>query len=570
MNFIPSELFHAGPVVVLQWAADESMRIESISSNVAQLLGYSPEELCKGTFPYLGLILDEDRSLAREQWQAFLNSDEAGLKQEYRLTKASGETCWVTAQACRCPDQAVIHGYLLDVTEHKRSAEQVQHLAYHDELTNLPNRRLFLNNLHQEIARGRRYGHMGAVLYLDIDRFKNINDSLGHPVGDALLKIFAERITDTLRAEDSAARIGGDEFVILLPELSDVRESAAQRAQVVAERLQKALMASCHLLGHDLQVTPSIGIVMFPSGTDTADDTLKHADTAMHTAKQVGQGEIRFYLPSMQAAADERLNLEKDLRIALRGDDQLMLHFQPQVDSRARLTGAEVLIRWHHPERGMVSPMDFIPLAEETGLIVPIGEWVLNEACRALKYWQDHPVASSPKQIAVNVSPKQFHQAGFVEQVASILKAHGLGPGCLELELTEGVLIADVEDTIAKMLALKKLGVQVSIDDFGTGYSSLAYLKRLPLDVLKIDQSFVRDINKNDQDAAIVDTIIAMSHNLGLKVIAEGVETEAELKLLRDKGCKAYQGYYFSRPLPMAEFEKLLAGGAILKPVDDD
>lgn len=450
---------------------------------------------------------------------------------------------------------------LRDITDRKQAEARIKHLAFYDPLTGLPNRRLLLDRLEQNISRIRRSNRFGAMLFLDLDRFKNINDSLGHPIGDSLLQEVANRLLHDLRAEDSVSRLGGDEFVMLLSDLGDNSINAAAIAQQKAEHIKLRLAEKYNIDGHELHVTPSIGVAMFPSdrnNPETGDDILRYADTAMYRAKDDGRDTIRFFLPSMQTAADSRLAVEKELRYAMeRGE--LSLHFQPQVNSKGEILGAETLARWIHPEKGFISPATFIPIAEATGLILPIGEWVLETACEHLKAWSDSGIPV--KHLAVNVSPRQFRQPNFVNQVEKILAKTGADPNQLGLELTEGMVIDNISDTIDKMKALKNLGIELSIDDFGTGYSSLTYLKRMPLDILKIDQSFVHDIETDVNDAAIVDTIISMATHLDLKVIAEGVETKFELDFLEEKGCPIYQGYFFSKPVPNEQFIELLRAG---------
>ncbi len=461
--------------------------------------------------------------------------------------------------------KGIICGTLRDITERKQAEARIEYLAYFDALTELPNRRLLLDRLEQNISRARRYGHYGAMLFLDLDRFKNINDSLGHPVGDALLKEVSRRLVHDLRAEDTVSRLGGDEFVMLLTDLGNDPSNGAALAQQKAEQIQTRLAEKYHIMGHELHVTPSIGVAMFPTsedGQETGNDILRYADTAMYRAKDDGRDTIRFFLPSMQAAADSRLALEKELRYALE-KNELSLHFQPQVNSDGEILGAETLLRWQHPEKGFISPATFIPVAEATGLILPIGAWILEKSCKYLRQWTDDGL--HVHHLAVNVSPRQFRQPDFIQQVCSILQRTGADPTMLGLELTEGMVIDNIVDTIEKMQGLKQLGIELSIDDFGTGYSSLAYLKRMPLDILKIDQSFVRDIETDSNDAAIVDTIISMAHHLDLRVIAEGVETEFELAFLAGKGCRLYQGYHFSRPLPANQFTSLLQAGRVPK-----
>ena len=445
----------------------------------------------------------------------------------------------------------------MDISEQKKAEEEIQRLAFYDTLTGLPNRRMLMDRLRQELAAASRQDTHGALLFLDLDHFKTINDALGHSVGDMLLQQVAKRLSSMLRTEDTVARLGGDEFVVLLPELDKNPETAANLARGVAEKLRGALCEGYDLQGREYHASGSLGITLFPQSGNDPEQLLKQADTAMYRAKAAGRNEIRYYLPEMQAAADTRLTLQKDLRRALSGQ-QFMLNFQPQFNARRELIGAEVLVRWQHPQRGVVSPAEFIPVAEETGLIVELGNWVLREACRVFTQWLLAYSVASGVKISVNVSPRQFHQPDFVERVLNILRETGMDSARLMLELTEGIVVEHIADTIEKMRALKARGLHFSIDDFGTGYSSLTYLKQLPIDELKIDRSFVQDMCEDSNDRIIVETIIGMAHHMGLAVIAEGVETQAQQKLLEERGCGAYQGYYFSRPLDEAAFAQLL------------
>jgi diguanylate cyclase (GGDEF)-like protein/PAS domain S-box-containing protein len=451
-----------------------------------------------------------------------------------------------------------VHVISRDITERKQVQAHIEHLAYHDPLTQLPNRSLLLDRLQQALARCRRRALRGALLFIDLDRFKTINDSLGHPIGDLLLREVARCLTTHVRGEDTVARLGGDEFVVLLAEIEANRETAAHEARAIADKIHAALSRDFTVAGYTLHVGASIGLVVFPDGDETADDILRHADIAMYRAKTAGRDTICFFSPEMQAAATERMEIEGQLRQALE-NEEFALHFQPQVEiATGRIIGAESLMRWMRRGQNQLSPAVFIPILEESGLILQTGEWVLRTACRvASSLAPAHP----DLRIAVNVSPRQLHQSSFADRVRAILDECSTRPELIELEITEGAIIQDIQDTIRVMSALKELGVRFSLDDFGTGYSTLSYVKRLPLDTLKIDREFVRDCTSDPNDAAIVRAIIAMARSLELQVIAEGVETEAQLRFLGEQGCRGYQGYYFRPAVPHDELEELLGAG---------
>ncbi len=449
-----------------------------------------------------------------------------------------------------------------DISQRKQSEQEIHQLAFYDPLTKLPNRRLLMDRLQQAMAVSMRSGRHGALLFLDLDHFKTINDTQGHAVGDLLLIEAARRLLSCVRDGDSVARLGGDEFIVVLEELGLQLDDAVTQAEMVAEKIRNQLNQPYMLEEYECHNTPSIGICLFRDHLESMEDLLKHADVAMYQAKTAGRNAIRFFDPQMQLTLETRIALEEDLRRAL-DKQQFRLYYQVQVDSLRRPLGVEVLLRWEHPERGLVSPAQFIPLTEETGLIVPIGLWVLQTACAQLKAWQ-HDALTRDLTLAVNVSAKQFHQADFVAQVQRMLLESGVKPSQLKLELTESTVLENIQDTITKMREIKMLGVDFSMDDFGTGYSSLQYLKRLPLDQIKIDQSFVRDITSDPNDAAIVAAIIAMTSALGMNVIAEGVETEAQLEFLGNHGCHAFQGYLFSKPVPIDQFEEILRKGSFI------
>jgi diguanylate cyclase (GGDEF)-like protein/PAS domain S-box-containing protein len=468
---------------------------------------------------------------------------------------------WLTISAVKGYDGVVTHyvGAHADMTEHKAAEETIKNLAFYDPLTGLPNRRLLMDRLQQSLASSARSGRKGALLFIDLDNFKDINDTLGHDIGDLLLQHTAQRLESCLREVDTVARLGGDEFVVVLEGLSEHAFEAAAQTKTVGEKILATLGQLYQLATHKFHSTPSIGANIFSDHGQSAEELLKQADIAMYQAKKAGRNTLRFFDPQMQVSITARVSLESELRKALE-NQQFHLYYQIQVDSSHRSLGAEALIRWIHPLRGMVSPAQFIPLAEETGLILSIGQWVLETACTQLKAWEQDALTRD-LVLAVNVSAKQFRQADFVAQVQAAMQHHAINPMLLKLELTEGMLLENIEDTIATMNALKEIGVQFSLDDFGTGYSSLQYLKRLPLDQLKIDQPFVRDIAANSSDITIVRTIIAMARSLDMDVIAEGVETEEQRQLLLKNGCSNYQGYLFSKPVPIEQFEALLKQG---------
>jgi len=443
-----------------------------------------------------------------------------------------------------------------NVTQRKTSEEEINKLAFFDPLTQLPNRRLMVDRLRQALAVSTRSGRLGALQFIDLDNFKTLNDTQGHDMGDLLLQQVATRLTSCVRQGDTVARLGGDEFVVMIEELSDNHEEAAALAETIGEKLLAAISVPYRLAGLEYQITPSIGITLYSDHEQSTDELLKQADLAMYQSKAAGRNTLRFFDPAMQAVITTRVSLEKDIRQGIL-KDQFVLYYQPQINRDGRTVGAEVLLRWPHPERGMVSPVDFIPLAEDTGLILPLGNWVMETACTQLALWAQNPHLQD-LTLAVNVSARQFRQPDFVPYVIDLISYTGVNPKRLKLELTESLLVNDVEETKAKMTALKQHGVGFSLDDFGTGYSSLSYLKRLPLDQLKIDQSFVRDLMTDPNDAAIALAVITLGHALGLTVIAEGVETQAQRDHLHSQGCDAYQGYLVGRPMPLADFENRL------------
>jgi diguanylate cyclase (GGDEF)-like protein len=485
------------------------------------------------TSPPINTRLTELRQLARTQDKM------RGMLNEYRDT--------VNMQSTDLQGQ---------ISTLQETEARLEHMSHHDALTNMPNRLLFRDRLAHAVTRAKRSKKLFALLFIDLDNFKLLNDTKGHGVGDQLLIEVARRLMSSVRAEDTVARLGGDEFVVMVEELSTTAHEAAVAAEAVAENIRGAIGKVYSLNGYGHHTTASIGVALSHHDEDAIDELLKHADIAMYRAKQAGRNTVRFFDPSMHAALESRAALEADLRHAVDGN-QLVLYYQTQFDGSRHVFGAEALLRWRHPQRGMVPPAEFIPLAEESGLIVPIGAWVLETACAQLKVWESR-ASTRDLKLAVNVSARQFRQPIFVAQIKSVLEKSGANPRRLTLELTEGLVLENIADSIEKIRKLKTLGIGFSMDDFGTGYSSLSYLSRLPLDQVKIDQSFVRNIGVSAGDTAVVQAIIVMAKSLGLNVIAEGVETQEQFAALVRYGCSGFQGYLISRPLPISEFDLLV------------
>ena len=440
-----------------------------------------------------------------------------------------------------------------DLEERKRVEQSIRYMAHHDALTGLPNRSLFRDRLTHAMAQADRYHQRLAVMFLDLDRFKAINDTLGHNVGDQLLTIAAERLRSCVRDSDTVARLGGDEFTVVVEDIIEDHDAAA-----VAQKILDTLSQPFNLYGHEVFISVSVGITLYPSDDDNADNLLRNADSAMYRAKEFGRNNFQFYVADMNIKARERLMVESSLRRAL-DRNEFMLYYQPRVDLLSgRVIGAEALLRWRHPEMGLVPPSEFIPILDETGMIIPVGDWALREACRQNREWQD--MGLPPIRVAVNLSVRQFMQKDLADTIIRALDAAGLSAEHLEVEITEALFLEHNQTNIITLARLKNMGIHISIDDFGTGYSSLSYLKRLPIDTLKIDQSFVRDIGDPD-NKAIASAIIAMAASLRLNVLAEGVETDEQLAFLRAQGCNEIQGFAFSHPLPAQEFERLLRDG---------
>lgn len=531
-------------------------RVVDCNQAACDRLGYSREEMLSLN------VADIDPGYSDEVWAIhFEELRRVGtLRFESRERTKDGRmiTVEIVANYVRFGDEEYNCAFARDITERKKSEAEIERLAFYDVLTGLPNRRLLLDRLAMALAQSRRTERCGALLFLDMDNFKDLNDTLGHDFGDELLRQVAQRLQTCVRDSDTVARFGGDEFVILFENLDASTAAAAEQAEAIARKLLAALNQPYMLGTQQRHSTPSIGIAMFDGrGEDDVgsliDELLKRADLAMYQAKSAGRNTLSFFDPGMQAAVSARSALEMDLRQALQRQE-LLLYFQPVVDQDLRLSGAEALVRWQHPQRGLISPAEFIPLAERSNLILHLGLWVLQSACEQLARWGRHEATAS-LSLSVNVSAQQFRHPDFVPQVVDVLKRTGASSERLTLELTESLLLNDVEDVTAKMSQLKTHGVGFSLDDFGTGYSSLSYLKRLPIDLLKIDQSFVRDILNDPNDAAIAKTVLALARSLDLGVVAEGVEETGQMNFLVAHGCQAFQGYLFGKPVPLEEFE---------------
>lgn len=536
------------------WSQDAAFRFSSLSPGISRIIGRDPDFLLGKT------CWDIPNTLDDAQWAAHRNILDIRMTFrdfEYGVVFAPGDVRYFALSGRPVFDaMGRFTGYRGTgklITDRKLAEERIKELAYFDQLTRLPNRSLLHDRLDQAMTSGARTQVYGALMLIDMDNFKTINDTLGHDVGDDLLRQVAHRLLGCVRSEDTVARLGGDEFVVMLGHLDPSADRAARLAEGVAEKILGLLNQPYRLAGTRQDASPSIGITMFSGQRVSFEELMKQADLAMYRAKSEGRNRLRFFDPDMEAAVLRRTGLEKELRRAI-DEDRLVLHYQPQIAEGGRITGAEALVRWHHPTRGLVPPGEFIGLAEESGLIVPLGQRVLDTACHSLAAWASQP-ALAELVLAVNVSVQQLREPDFVDQVLEALRRSGADPRRLKLELTESVSVERIDDVIRKMFVLKAHGIAFALDDFGTGYSSLAYLKRLPLDQLKIDQSFVRDVLVDPNDAAIARTVVALAHSLGLAVIAEGVETEAQRDFLASVGCYACQGYLFSRPLPRPEFE---------------
>jgi diguanylate cyclase (GGDEF)-like protein/PAS domain S-box-containing protein len=500
------------------------------------------------------------RSIALDQFVFRSGRALPPYEEEYGVNDAGDKTVWLTVKSPLRDAEGSIVAILtssLDITDRKNAERHLVHLAHHDALTGLPNRSQLQDRLRREIGRGRRGDRLFSLLLFDLDRFKNVNDTLGHDAGDELLKAVSQRLNKVARDEDTFARLGGDEFALLQPGLAHPQE-----ALDMAERVISLMSEPFNIAGEQIVIGASVGVVCHPRDGDDPDSLLKKADIAMYRAKSEGRNVHRAFSQEMMTAAQDYINLATGLRRALL-NKEFELFYQPQIDLRSnRIIGAEALIRWRHPTKGLLRPLDFLPFAEEMGLIIPINEWVMREACREARSWQDKGLARL--RIAVNLSPVQFRNRNMIELVTNILQSSKLDPALLELELTESILMRDAEAVTLELKELRRLGVSVSIDDFGTGYSSLAYVKKFPVDRIKIDQSFVRNMATDPSDAAIVRTIINLGHSLGIKVTAEGVDSPEQVDMLRAEGCEEAQGYLFARPCPAEDFIALVRADAFV------
>ncbi|MFQ5857552.1 MAG: putative bifunctional diguanylate cyclase/phosphodiesterase, partial [Anaerolineae bacterium] len=550
------ELYEEAPIAYYSVGVDG--RICRANRNTAEMSGYALDDLVGR--PVFDLYADTPagKEKAQEVFQRFRAGEEIrGEELEWRT--ADGRSVWIsiTVRPFRDAEGRIVESRAMavDITDRKRAEEQLLHDAFHDALTGLPNRALFVDRMIQAIERAKRHEeYMFAVLFLDLDRFKVVNDSLGHTIGDELLIAIARRLEVCLRAIDTVARLGGDEFVLLVEDIEDVSDATR-----VAERVQEELRLPFNLHGHEVFTTASIGIVLSTTGYDRPEEILRDADIAMYRAKVRGKARYELFDTAMRDRAVARLELETELRRAIERQE-FRVHYQPIVSLAAgRIAGFEALLRWQHPERGLVSPGEFIPVAEETGLIIPIGQWVLREACQQMRDWQVQFPGGPPLTISVNLFRRQFQQPDLVEQVEQILQETGLDARSLRLEITESVIMENTESATAMLSQLKAMGVQVQMDDFGTGYSSLSYLNQFPIDTIKIDRTFVSKMGVDGNHSGIVHTMLTLARDLGMDTIAEGVETAEQLAYLKELECEYGQGYHLSKPLDSEAAEALIA-----------
>jgi diguanylate cyclase (GGDEF)-like protein/PAS domain S-box-containing protein len=537
---------------------DADLSIVRVNQAFTEITGYRSEEVM-GKKPTMLSSDKHDKAFYKHMWQSLNHQGkwQGKIWNRHKNGEVYVQYLCITVVHDALGNVANYVSTMTTFSKGRGAKEKIDNLAFYDPLTQLPNRRLFLDRLSHELGMNNRDVRKGALLFIDLDHFKNLNDTLGHSVGDLLLQQVASRLMLCARKTDMVARFGGDEFFVFLANLADNEIQCAKRARKFADRAIDLFATEFSLDEHRYSITASIGVTLLSEDEISTDVLLKQADIAMYQAKASGRNSVRFFEKKMQDDIAHFVKLERELIKAIELA-QFELFYQVQVDHNQKPFGAEALIRWNHPDLGLIAPGYFIQMAEETDLIVPIGQWVLEAACKQLKTWEAIPQMRG-LTLAVNISSKQFHQDDFVTHTKSTVKKYGIHPSLLKLELTETAFTKNIESLISSMNALKSIGIQFELDDFGTGYSSLQYLKRLPLEQLKIDQSFVREIEYNENDKQIVRTIISMTQNLDLKVIAEGVETENQKQILLDSGCKRFQGYLFGKPLPVAEFEELIA-----------
>jgi diguanylate cyclase (GGDEF)-like protein/PAS domain S-box-containing protein len=548
-------IFHSSIDLITVTHLEDGTYVD-VNREFIETMGFEREEVIGNSALALSIWADPRD---RKNFAKILREHSQCRNLEGRLRKKNGEvfTALISAGMTEIDGVPCIVAHIRDISSTKAAEDQIRNLAFYDSLTGLPNRRLLLDRIQQALAAGERNANKQALLYIDLDNFKTLNDTLGHQMGDSLLVEAARRIVGCVHQTDSVARLGADEFAVLLEDLSEVPEEAAAQAEHIGERVLAAISQPYLLEGHECHSAASIGVGVFEGEPQTAADVLQRTEIAMFQAKAAGRNAIRFFSHALQAAVNARAEMEEDLRRGIK-EEQFVLYYQPQVE-RGSLIGAEALVRWNHPKRGLLGPGEFIPLAEETGLILPLGDWILTTACKQIADWARRKETVNIV-VAVNISARQFRQPDFVGRVQAALDRTGANPLTLKLELTESMLLDNIENVIAKMNLLKSRGLRCSLDDFGMGYSSLSYLKRLPLDQLKIDRTFVRDILVDVTSGAIAQTIISLGRAMGLSVIAEGVETEEQRAFLARMGCHSFQGFLFSPPLPLDEFERLLPG----------
>lgn len=543
----------AGGIVI--WEADIQSDTVTWSEGASQLFGISVNEIPTSFKALRELVYEEDPALA----DTVIENINAGLTFEFesRFQRSDGELNWLRTQGqVECDNNnhpMMVRAAVSDISEYKNAQEEISRLAYYDPLTTLANRRLLLDRLHQYCAAAKRNKTSGVVFYLDLDRFKLLNDSLGHASGDILLVEVARRLMEVFRTDDTVARIGGDEFVVVVPVIAGGMHMVVHKARVIADKLRATLAADYIINGLNYHLSSSIGLAVFPEDGDTAEQIIKNADVALFEAKKNGRNAVAFYSAEQQQDADRRVIIEQDLRQAIKYK-QFELYYQPKINGEGLCVGVEALIRWQHPKRGLVFPIDFIGIAEEAGLIVDIGRWVVEAACLQLKAWKNQICQIEGFRISVNISPVQFRRKDFVSNIQDVLKRSAVSPDNLMLEITEDMLIEDVDEAVERINQLKKLGVKISIDDFGTGYSSLYYLKHLPLDEIKIDRVYVQNIINDKDDAAIVKTIMDIARHFALDPVAEGVENNKQAVFLQKIGCKVFQGFFYSKPMTAAGF----------------